>query len=124
MHHERCNISASFKEHQKILRKSDLYTCILGEQWQIKLTRIRILYVLKMLYTGDASYRRRKQYHCFLRRTLRISRINKKLKSIIIFDKTNKNNQEIGFMILSTLKLLYTGCFTKGVMSLLLSWSS
>ena len=84
-----------------------------------------------MIYTGGAPYRRIKPYHCFFRRAPIIQgQVTflqgiwsdvKKLQSILKINKINKINQEAGFMVLSTLKLLYTGCSTKGVMSLLLS---
>ena len=47
-----------------------------------------------------------------------------KLKWIFKINKINKINQEKGFITLSTLKLLYTWCSAKEVMSLLLSWNT
>ena len=86
-----------------------------------------------MLYTGGAPYRRRKQYHFFCR-VPRISRTSdiftrnfsryRQLRWIFKINKINKINQETGFMIVSTLKLLYTGSSTKGLIPLLSSWST
>ena len=97
-----------FRGTPKISRKIDFYTYKLGEWWQIKIkkTRIRILYVLKMLYTGRAPYKRRKWCHRFLTFLQGTWADVDKLKWIFKISKINKINQETRFMILSTLKLL------------------
>ena len=74
-----------------------------------------------MLYPGGALYMRRKRYHRFFFRAPKILKISDifillgiwantdKLKWIFKINNINKINQEIGSIILTTLKLLQKG---------------
>ena len=143
MPNERSNITDSFAERVKFQEKWLLHTlyilkmlCIRCSMedvislllsyihfgWIVpkrnikkKKNRIRTLYILKIQVSP--------RYHCFFHRAPRFSRINDVFIGILGKHRQNYN-QQTGFMILSTLKLLYVGCSTKGVTTLLFSWTT
>ena len=68
-------ITASFRRAPKFFLKSDFYTCTLGEQWQIKIKKLKPgHYEFWKWYTQGAP--RKNQHLCFFRRGPKTSRIN------------------------------------------------
>ena len=98
-----------------ISRKKDFYTFTSVQKWQNKINKLELGHSrFSNCYIQGTP--RKKQYHCFFRRTPKISRINDFYRSILgeLWEIKIKKNK---ISTLYILKLLFAGCSTKEAIS-------